>query len=306
MVDNVLAGGSIIEPDGEQSQATSELNDLIATDERVDIAMVGDRRRAHAGTEAMNRDRALELQKRSLWEWVGAMAAWSERASLFERDGVRAAIVPACPQRSLPNSIAYQSPAALAAALDDLAAAYDAAGVAARTVWVPEFDAEAIAVLEGAGYAFDGQPTAMSLELKSFEPLDVGDLEWGAESTPAELGRLNDLAYGFEDGDGMAAAMTAESPGTTLYEARLGGEPACVLGTMDHGSDLGFYYVATAPSHRGKGLASRLMSVALEDARKRGLETSTLQSSAMGRPVYEKLGYEPAFALHLYEHRVPA
>ena len=41
VLDNVLAGGSIIEPDGEQSQATSELNDLIATDERVDIAMVG-------------------------------------------------------------------------------------------------------------------------------------------------------------------------------------------------------------------------------------------------------------------------
>ncbi len=37
----------------------------------------------------------------------------SERASLFERDGVRAAIVPASPQRSMPNSIAYQTAAAL-------------------------------------------------------------------------------------------------------------------------------------------------------------------------------------------------
>lgn len=251
----------------------------------------------------MNRDRALALQRRSLREWVGAMGAWSERATLFEAAGVRGAIVPSCPRRSIPNSIAYESAGALAAALDELAAAYEAAGVIARTVWVPEFDAEAIEALRAAGYSFDGQPTAMSLELDTFEPLDVGDLEWSAESTPAELGRLNDLAYGFEDGDGMAAAMTAESPGTTLYEARLGGEPACVLGTMDHGADLGFYYVATAPSHRGKGLASRLMSVALEDARARGLETSTLQASAMGRPVYEKLGYEPAFALHLYEHR---
>jgi caffeoyl-CoA O-methyltransferase len=41
VVDNVLAGGSIVAPDGEQSRATAELNDLIATDERVDIAMVG-------------------------------------------------------------------------------------------------------------------------------------------------------------------------------------------------------------------------------------------------------------------------
>ncbi len=252
----------------------------------------------------MNLDRALQLQKRSLREWVGAMGAWSPQASLFEAEGVRAAIVPSCPHRSIPNSIAYESAEVLSAALPDVDAAYNAAGVVARTAWVPEFDADSIAALEAAGYAFDGSPTAMSLELDAFEPLDVGDLEWGAESTPAELGRLNDLAYGFEDGDGMAAAMTAASPGTTLYEARFGGEVVCVLGTMDHGgSDLGFYYIATAPNHRGKGLASRLMSVALEAARERGLETSTLQGSAMGRPVYEKLGYEPLFALHLYEHR---
>jgi caffeoyl-CoA O-methyltransferase len=41
VVDNVLAAGSIVEPDGEQSRATADLNDQIATDERVDIAMVG-------------------------------------------------------------------------------------------------------------------------------------------------------------------------------------------------------------------------------------------------------------------------
>ena len=41
VLDNVLAGGSIVAPDGEQSRTLSELNDLIATDERVDVAMLG-------------------------------------------------------------------------------------------------------------------------------------------------------------------------------------------------------------------------------------------------------------------------
>ena len=41
VVDNVLAGGAIVEPDGEQSAATAELNDLIAKDERVDVSMIG-------------------------------------------------------------------------------------------------------------------------------------------------------------------------------------------------------------------------------------------------------------------------
>jgi predicted acetyltransferase len=95
-------------------------------------------------------------------------------------------------------------------------------------------------------------------------------------------------------------------PDLTLYDARVDGEVVCVLGTMDHLTDLGFYFVATHPDHRGKGLASRLMSVALVDARERGLETSTLQSSKMGQPVYERLGFETHFRLHMYEHRVPA
>jgi GNAT superfamily N-acetyltransferase len=92
-------------------------------------------------------------------------------------------------------------------------------------------------------------------------------------------------------------------PEVRLYRARVGGEAACVLGTIDHEDDLGFYFVATDPGHRGKGLASRLMAVALADARERGFSTSSLQASPMGQPVYERLGYEAHFRLNLYERR---
>jgi GNAT superfamily N-acetyltransferase len=254
----------------------------------------------------LNRDRALELQKRALWDWVGALGGSSPGAHLFESKGVRGAIVPACPLRSVPNSIAYDGTADLAAALDGLEVAYTDAGVIARTVWVPEFEDETIALLEGSGYAIDGTPAAMSLELDSFEPLDPGDLDWSADASAADLGRLNDLGYGLADADGMATALTERHPDVTLYSARVDGEVVCVLGTMDHDADLGFYFVATHPDHRGIGLASRRMSVALSDARDRGLATSTLQSSAMGNPVYLRLGFEEHFRLNLYERRVSA
>ncbi len=258
----------------------------------------------------MNRDQALSLQKRALWEWVGALGGSSPGAHLFEADGVRGAIVPACPVRSVANSIAYESAGALESALADLAPAYEAAGVLAHTVWVPEFDDAAIGALEAAGYVVDGTPAAMALELDRFEPLDHDDLEWDTNVAPEDLGRLNDLGYDLAPEEGLATALTVKHPDVTLYEARVGGEVASVLGTMDHPrqapKDLGFYFVATHPDHRGAGLASRLMSVALADARERGFASSSLQSSKMGQPVYERLGFESPFRLRMYEHRVAA
>ena len=75
---------------------------------------------------------------------------------------------------------------------------------------------------------------------------------------------------------------------------------------MDHDDDLGFYFVATHPDHRGRGLARGLMSVAITDARRRGMATSSLQSSALGQPVYERLGYQGDFRFAMYERRRPA
>ncbi len=101
----------------------------------------------------------------------------------------------------------------------------------------------------------------------------------------------------------MGPGLAEPGPEATLYQARVDGETACVLGTMDHDGDLGFYFVATHPDRRGLGLASRLMTVALLDAIDRGFETSSLQGSPMGRPVYRRLGYGDDFNLRMYERR---
>jgi GNAT superfamily N-acetyltransferase len=43
--------------------------------------------------------------------------------------------------------------------------------------------------------------------------------------------------------------------------------------------------------YRGRGLALRLMELAEEEFRRRGVAYAVLHASAMGRPVYEKLGW---------------
>lgn len=47
----------------------------------------------------------------------------------------------------------------------------------------------------------------------------------------------------------------------------------------------------TVPSHRGQGLASKLLRKLLEEARERGVRKLLLCASQMGRPVYRRLGF---------------
>jgi ribosomal protein S18 acetylase RimI-like enzyme len=49
--------------------------------------------------------------------------------------------------------------------------------------------------------------------------------------------------------------------------------------------------VYVKPQLRGVGVARRLMTLATEEGRRRGLDLMVLHASAMGRPLYEQLGW---------------
>jgi GNAT superfamily N-acetyltransferase len=262
----------------------------------------------------VDRDAALELQRQSMRDFVTLMGSCAPGSRLLERDGITASAVPATPGRSIPNSVTYTDPDVLLAGLAELAAFYDDAGIDAWTVWAPDFESETIAALEDAGHAFDGRPAAMVLDLTQLDESELGDLDWDAEASLELLGELNDRAYGHAPGEGYAAGWVRVPEGLDLrlFQARVDGKPASILGTIDHepvvgtaGRDCGIYFVATAEEYRGRGLSTRLMRAALSEARERGCATSSLQASAMGEPVYERLGYRPYFRFHMYERRRP-
>ncbi len=255
---------------------------------------------------AAERERDLAIQRRGLRDFIRMVGASAPDSSVHDRYGLTAAVVPVRPHRSLVNSVAYSDPDELIESLDWLAQLYDEAGIVAWTVWTPEVDAEPIEALEASGHIFDGEPLAMVLELEQWSGPDVGDLDWDADGSGAIAGPINDRAYGSQHGEGMAAALSDPPPWVRNYQARVDGEVACVLGTIDHGGeDLGVYFVATELEHRGEGLATRLMCAALTEARERGLRTSSLQASAMGEQIYRRLGYRPCFRVHMYERRRP-
>src|SRR3954447_16510861 len=80
-------------------------------------------------------------------------------------------------------------------------------------------------------------------------------------------------------------------------------EPVAVTFILEVGDDASVGWVATLPRARRRGLASGVIRAALRRARERGRTSTTLWASAMGAPVYERLGYRILGHVHLWEQR---
>jgi GNAT superfamily N-acetyltransferase len=224
-------------------------------------------------------------------------------AQLIEHDGLVALVNPAVAERSVFNSVVYLDPAVLAERREEIAAAYAGAGCA-WTVWVPERDEATARLLAEAGHTLDAQPRAMGRELAGVaEPQDA-DIEWTGEGSVEEMAAINDAAYGYPPGTWIKGTGR-EQPALGVYLARVDGEPAATVCTFDSGSDCVVWNVATLEAARGRGLSTALMRRALYDAAERGCETSTLQATKLGAPVYRRCGYEDFGALQMWESRPP-
>ena len=70
-----------------------------------------------------------------LFAFCGMLASTSDGAHTSDRDGVRAAVVPAAPERAVANSVVYRDPDALEGVYDELADSDGEIG-ASWTVWV--------------------------------------------------------------------------------------------------------------------------------------------------------------------------
>jgi GNAT superfamily N-acetyltransferase len=221
---------------------------------------------------------------------------------LWEEAGVFAAIVPSSPKRSFFNSVLYGDPDRLIASIDTLAGVYDEAGVDAWTVWVPEQDVAVAEALQAAGHHLDATPRAMGMHLDGLTPPDPDpELEIREEPDFELVSKLNEVAYGFAPGE--FPPIQGDQPSLRTYFGAVEGETLGCAGAFVHGEDCEIVYVAVLPEGRGRGISGRLMARALEDARDDGLDTTTLQATKLGYPVYVKLGYGDYGTLQMWERR---
>jgi GNAT superfamily N-acetyltransferase len=227
----------------------------------------------------------------------------SEGARVLEPDGVVAAVVPACPERAVINSVCYEEPGALAGAYDEIAAAYAAIG-ANWTVWVHHGDREAADLLERRGHVLDARPEAMGRELGAVErPVRDSLPDWTAAGRIAVLAAINDRAYQFGTDSFSRALAGFPEEAAHIYTAGEAGRPVACLMTVDCGRNADVEWVAVVPEARGRGQSGKLLAHALADAAERGAETATLVSTRLGRPVYDRLGFRPLGALQMWERQ---
>jgi len=250
----------------------------------------------------MARARVYERMLNSMRTYFRLLGRSSEGAHVVELPGVMGSVVPAVPDRSLPNSVVYESQEALVAALPELARRYEEAGVQAWTVWTPEDDEQAIAGLRDAGHSLDADPAAMTFDLAELDEPPAIDYRTGDDLIPVVAG-INDRAYPV-DGAPFTRLSSEQPHGVTEnYVTYLDGDPAACLEIIRVDGDASVWAVATLPTARGQGLCARLMHRALWDAREDGCDISTLQATKLGEPIYARLGYQSRGAIQMWEKR---
>lgn len=184
------------------------------------------------------------------------------------------------------------------------------------SVWVrtdPAEDRELLAVAERAGLRVVHEMPDMVLD----HQLDEEELPTGAAlrrvTSPDDAAGFWQVAAAaylsngfppetfsyYEDYDGLWADNVA------AFLAHVDGRPAAIAMTIVTRGVAGIYWVGTAEEARGRGLARTLTVTAVNAGFEMGADSASLQASAMGEPVYRRLGFETIFNYRLLMQSAP-
>jgi GNAT superfamily N-acetyltransferase len=111
--------------------------------------------------------------------------------------------------------------------------------------------------------------------------------------TATELDRVDDLltlAYGTASRRREIELYLAAQP-DGWFVIEQDDAPVAVAGCLAYGPFCWLGLVATHPDVRGRGLAKRISQHLVDWSAARGCDTVVLDASALGRPVYERLGF---------------
>jgi GNAT superfamily N-acetyltransferase len=220
------------------------------------------------------------------------LAAWEEHArgatgaSVRRLPGVAVAVFPHDPERAVYNNALLDrdlEAAHRAEALDALAETYTAAGIGDFAAWVYESDLAMRRDLQRRGYTYRESTRAMGMSLDDIRlprpHLDLAPPGWEW----AEYLRLVGVPPGF--------LASADPAAYHILIARLDGDNVATAMAVDHQGDRGIFNVGTLDHARRRGLGTGLTALLVHDARERGCQTASLQSTPMAERVYANVGF---------------
>ncbi|HYF92592.1 MAG TPA: GNAT family N-acetyltransferase [Symbiobacteriaceae bacterium] len=103
---------------------------------------------------------------------------------------------------------------------------------------------------------------------------------------------------------GRRGVTTSYEIGAVNYVAYWGTRPAGAGMLFCHGGMGGIYNMCTMPEFRGRGVATAIMAAALSEAMARGCTHVGLTPTAMGRPLYERLGFREIYQERYFVERL--
>ncbi len=96
------------------------------------------------------------------------------------------------------------------------------------------------------------------------------------------------------------ARTARDFPDFTMLLGEVDGAAVATSMAVVTGEVVGVYNVQVRPSHRGRGVGRALTDAALEVGRRAGCKAATLQSTAMGLPLYTDMGFETRYSVMVY------
>jgi ribosomal protein S18 acetylase RimI-like enzyme len=207
--------------------------------------------------------------------------------------GITTAVFPLPPEGELYNNALLErdlSGPERADAIDAMEASYATAGIVRFAAWVHEQDRAMCDDLERRGYVVDTSTRAMAMVLDGARLPDV-DIDLGAPDWSEYLRVL-----------GVPGLLAGADPDAFhVLTARLDGETVATAMAFDHDGDCGVYNVTTHEHARQRGLGTGLTAALLRDARARGCQTASLQSTEMAERVYTGVGFRDLGRIIEYE-----
>jgi GNAT superfamily N-acetyltransferase len=146
---------------------------------------------------------------------------------------------------------------------------------------------------------FELSPPA-GVELAPVESAEDAAAYWRvATESYADIGFPPEIFAFYENHDYLWA------DGTTAFLARVDGEPAAISMTIVTHEVAGIYWVGTGEAARGRGLGTALTAAAVDAGLALGATSASLQASPMGKPIYQRMGFETIFDYRLYLRPAP-
>lgn len=133
-------------------------------------------------------------------------------------------------------------------------------------------------------------------------PPELSVVEIGPGKLADEFRGVAERSFGFPTGMGAVAISdrVVEHPDTALFLGRVDGAP--VATSILHMSNRigGIYFVGCEEAYRGRGYGEAITWACVSAGVQRGATAASLQASDLGRPVYERMGFDVTGYYHYF------